>query len=144
MRFRILTLAVLALFAFACPPTGTIDDDDDTGLGDDDDSTPQAMTLMDLAGYWSFQSVTFVDGDTGDPITLSRADDASTGARLVGAMLANDHQVRANARRTLEDALGDDLEDQLALGRTLSITQAAHLALGALEAAIDRLEEAPA
>jgi hypothetical protein len=77
-------------------------------------------------------------------IALSRAGDAQTGARLVGAMIARGHQARRNARRTLEDALGDELEGQLALGSTLSITEAGHLAMEALDAAIDRMEEQPA
>ena len=69
-------------------------------------------------------------------IALSRADDAQTGARLVGAMVENGHLPRRNARRALEAALGDDLDDLLEFGRSLSITQAGYLAIGALSEAI--------
>jgi predicted ATPase len=71
---------------------------------------------------------------------LCRAGDAPTGARLVGAMLANGHQVRPEHRRPLEDALGDDLERHLADGAALGITQAGHLAIDALESAVARVE----
>jgi predicted ATPase/class 3 adenylate cyclase len=71
-------------------------------------------------------------------IALSRADDARTGARLVGAMMENGHLPRRNARRELEAALGDHLDDLIELGRSLSVTQAGHLAIGALDEAIER------
>ncbi len=71
-------------------------------------------------------------------IGLTRAGDAQTGARLVGTMMENGHLPRRNARRELEVALGDDLDDLLEFGRSLSITQAAHLAIGALDRAIER------
>lgn len=77
-------------------------------------------------------------------IALSRAGDPVTGARLVGAMIGHGHLPRRNARRTLEDALGDGLERELARGQALGITQAGQLAIEALGAAIDRLgEQAP-
>ena len=74
-------------------------------------------------------------------IALCRAGDAVTGARLVGAMIDHGHLPRRNARRTLEDALGDDLERELALGRALSITQAGQVAIEALDAAVIALDE---
>lgn len=77
-------------------------------------------------------------------IALCRTDDAATGARLVGAMISHGHLPRRNARRALEEALGDDLDQELDLGRPLSITQAGQLATEALGAAIERLEEHPA
>ena len=71
-------------------------------------------------------------------IALSRADDARTGARLVGSMIENGHLPRRNARRELEAALGDDLDDLLEFGRSLGVTQAGRLAIGALDEAIER------
>jgi len=71
-------------------------------------------------------------------IALSRADDAQTGARLVGAMMENGHLPRRNARSELEAALGDDLDDLLEFGHSLSVTQAGYLAIDALDQAIDR------
>ncbi|MFA9565945.1 MAG: hypothetical protein ACERLM_14765, partial [Acidimicrobiales bacterium] len=69
---------------------------------------------------------------------LCQADDAATGAQLVAAMSANGHQVRREYRRSLEAALGEGLDEHMAPGRTLSITQAGHLAIDALESAIER------
>ena len=74
-------------------------------------------------------------------IALCRAGDATTGAHLVGAMRANGHEVRRNARRTLEDALGEELERHMAEGASLGITQAGRVAVDALDAAIARTEE---
>ena len=71
-------------------------------------------------------------------IALSRAGDAQTGARLVGAMIENGHLPRRNAQRELEAALGDDLDDLLEFGRSLGITQAGYLAMRALDEAIER------
>ncbi len=71
-------------------------------------------------------------------IALSRAGDAQTGARLVGAMMEIGHLPRRNARRDLESALGDDLDHFVGLGRGLGVTQAGHLAIGALDRALDR------
>ncbi len=71
-------------------------------------------------------------------IALSRAGDAQTGARLVGAMMEIGHLPRRNAQRDLEAALGDDLDHFLDLGRSLSVTQAGHLAIGALDRALER------
>jgi predicted ATPase/class 3 adenylate cyclase len=74
-------------------------------------------------------------------IALSRTGDARTGGRLVGAMIENGHLPRRNARSELETSLGDDLEDLLAMGRSMSITQAGNLAIDALDQAIDRERE---
>jgi predicted ATPase/class 3 adenylate cyclase len=73
-------------------------------------------------------------------IALSRAEDAQTGARLVGAMMENGHLPRRNARRELEVALGDDLDDLVEFGRSLSVTQAGYLAIAAIDQAIGREE----
>jgi len=70
-------------------------------------------------------------------IALSRAGDARTGGKLVGSMIEHGHLPRRNARRELEAALGDELDDLLVLGRALSITQAGNLAIEALDRAID-------
>ena len=69
-------------------------------------------------------------------IALSRAGDARTGARLLGSMSANGHIPRRNAARDLESALGDELDEVMAMGRSLSVTQAGRLAIDALERAI--------
>jgi hypothetical protein len=74
-------------------------------------------------------------------IALCRAGDAVTGARLVGAMIGHGHLPRRNARRTLEDALGHDLERELTVGRALSITQAGQMAIEALGTALGALDE---
>ncbi|MGI9644971.1 MAG: adenylate/guanylate cyclase domain-containing protein [Ilumatobacteraceae bacterium] len=71
-------------------------------------------------------------------IALSRAGDARTGARLVGAMIEQGHLPRRNARRELERALDDELDDLLVMGRTMSVTQAGYVALAALDAALER------
>ena len=71
-------------------------------------------------------------------IALSRAGDAQTGARLVGAMMENGHLPRRNAQRELESALGDGLDDLLEFGRSLGVTQAGYLAIRALDEAIER------
>ncbi len=75
-------------------------------------------------------------------IALSRAGDAMTGARLVGGMIEHGHLPRRNAQRELESALGDRLDDLLELGRGLSVTQAGHLAIGALDGALERERDA--
>ena len=69
-------------------------------------------------------------------IALCRAGDPQTGARLVGSMIEHGHLPRRNARRELETALGNDLVDFMASGRSLSITRAGYVAIEALEAAI--------
>ena len=69
-------------------------------------------------------------------IALSRAGDARTGARLLGSMIENGHIPRRNAARELESALGDDLDEFMAMGSSLSVTQAGRLAIDALERAI--------
>jgi hypothetical protein len=69
-------------------------------------------------------------------IALSRSGDARTGARLLGSMIENGHTPRRNARHELEAALGDELEDVMVMGRSLSVTQAGRLAIDALERAI--------
>ena len=75
-------------------------------------------------------------------IVLCRADDAATGAQLVGAMIANGHMPRPNARRALEKAFATtDLEPHFAPGHDLSITEAARIAIDALTAAIARTSE---
>lgn len=73
-------------------------------------------------------------------IALSRAGDARTGARLVGSMIENGHLPRRNAKSELEASLGDELEDLIVMGRSLSVTQAGHLAIEALQQAIERHE----
>jgi predicted ATPase/class 3 adenylate cyclase len=70
-------------------------------------------------------------------IALTRAGDAPTGARLIGSMIKHGHLPRRNARRELESALGDDLDDLLVIGSSLSITQAGRVAIEARE----RVEE---
>ena len=75
-------------------------------------------------------------------IALSRSGDAQTGARLVGAMMEHGHLPRRNARRELESALGDDLDHFFDLGRGLSVTRAGHLAISALDSALEREREA--
>ena len=47
-------------------------------------------------------------------ITLCRADDAPTGARLIGSMIAHGHLPRPNALSAVERALGDDLQQRRA------------------------------
>jgi predicted ATPase/class 3 adenylate cyclase len=69
-------------------------------------------------------------------IALSRAGDARTGARLLGSMIENGHIPRRNATHELEAALGDELEDFMVMGQSLSVTQAGRLAIDALEQAI--------
>ncbi len=73
-------------------------------------------------------------------IALSRAGDPTTGARLIGAMMANGHLPRRNARLELEQALGEQLEPLLDAGQTLGITDAAQLALASLDTALESLE----
>ena len=92
------------------------------------DALREALDLHYYAGASHLFGVT--------AIALSRADDAQTGARLVGSMLENGHLPRRNARRELEAALGDQLDDLLEFGRGLSVTQAGHLAIDALDRAI--------
>lgn len=75
-------------------------------------------------------------------ITLARAGDPGTGARLLGAMVANGHLPRSNALKALQAEFGDELESHMALGQTLSVNGAAQLALQALKDAIDRLDAA--
>ena len=70
-------------------------------------------------------------------IALSRSGDSRTGARLLGSMIENGHIPRRNATRELESALGDELDDAMAMGKSLSVTQAGRLAIDALERAID-------
>jgi predicted ATPase len=72
-------------------------------------------------------------------IALSRAGDAQTGARLIGSMIEHGHLPRRNARHELNAALGDDMNDLMASGSLLSVTQAAHVAIEALEAALERV-----
>jgi len=72
-------------------------------------------------------------------IALCRAGDASTGAQIVGTMIENGHLPRRNAQRELERALGDELDDHLALGRNLTITQAAGIAIEALDRALQQV-----
>lgn len=74
-------------------------------------------------------------------IALCRGGDAETGAKLVGAMIGHGHLPRSNATAALERALGDDLAFHQSLGTTLSVTQAGHLALEAIQSAIDRHEQ---
>ncbi len=69
-------------------------------------------------------------------IALSRAGDARTGARLLGSMIENGHIPRRNATHELEAALGDELDDFMVMGHSLSVTQAGRLAIDALEQAI--------
>jgi hypothetical protein len=69
-------------------------------------------------------------------IALSRAGDARTGARLLGSMVEHGHIPRRNATHELEAALGDELEDFMVMGQSLSVTQAGRLAIDALERAI--------
>ena len=71
-------------------------------------------------------------------ITLTRADDAPTGARLIGSMISHGHLPRPNALTAVERALGDDLQHHLDLGSTLSVSQSAQLALESLDALLDR------
>lgn len=71
-------------------------------------------------------------------IALSRADDPETGAKLVGAMIGNGHRPRSNATQALERALGDEIERWQTVGSALSVTQAAHIALEAIDEAIER------
>lgn len=74
-------------------------------------------------------------------IALCRGGDAETGAKLVGAMIGNGHLPRANATAALDRALGDDRALHQSLGAMLSVTQAGHLALDAIQAAIDRQQQ---
>jgi len=53
-------------------------------------------------------------------------------------MIENGRLPRRNARSELEASLGDDLEDMLAMGRSMSVTQAGNLAIEALDQAIER------
>ncbi len=73
-------------------------------------------------------------------IALCRAGDPVSGARLVGAMIANGHHPRANAVKALEDSLGDKLQGCLAAGRPLAISVAAVDGIKALTLAIEELE----
>ncbi len=73
-------------------------------------------------------------------IALCRAGDPTSGARLVGAMVANGHHPRRNAVRALEEALGDKLDHHLAAGRPLTTHGAAVVAVEALNQAIADLE----
>ena len=68
--------------------------------------------------------------------TLSRADDAATGGRLIGSMIAHGHLPRPNALKAVERALGDDLQRHLDLGSALGVSQAAQLALDSLDAVL--------
>ncbi|NND74818.1 MAG: adenylate/guanylate cyclase domain-containing protein [Ilumatobacter sp.] len=72
-------------------------------------------------------------------IALTRGGDAETGARLVGSMIGHGHRPRANARHALESALGDRLDVHQAAGMHLSVTQAGHIAIDALDAAMARV-----
>lgn len=72
-------------------------------------------------------------------IALCRADDPQTGARLFGAMNRSGHEPRRNAIKVLTAALGDNLDALKAEGSELSLTQAGHMALAALDRAIERL-----
>ena len=56
-------------------------------------------------------------------------------------MIANGHLPRENAQRALRDALGDEVESYEQSGRTLSVTQAANVALDALDAALASASE---
>ncbi len=71
-------------------------------------------------------------------IALTRGGDAETGARLVGSMIGHGHRPRANARRTLATALGDALDVHQSAGAHLSVTQAGHIAIDALDAALEQ------
>ncbi len=71
-------------------------------------------------------------------IALCRGGEPEVAARLVGAMEANGHLPRGNAQEALTEALGDAAERHKAKGHTMSITQAAHVALDSLEIAITR------
>jgi predicted ATPase len=70
-------------------------------------------------------------------IALSRADDAETGAHLVGAMIGNGHLPRPNAVRVLQGALGTrDLDAHYAPGTSWTVARAVRVALDALDTAI--------
>ena len=57
-------------------------------------------------------------------------------------MIEHGHLPCRNARHELNAALGDDTNDLMASGSLLSVTQAAHVAIEALEAAIERANSA--
>ncbi len=69
-------------------------------------------------------------------IALCRGDNPQAGATLLGAMTGNGHLPRQNALDAVADALGADAATFEATGRALSITQAGHLALDALDTAL--------
>ena len=77
-------------------------------------------------------------------IALTRAGDPVTGARLVGSMISRGHLPRPNATQALEAALGEGLEAELALGGLLGLTEAAHLAIDALDRALVRVPDTAA
>ncbi len=76
-------------------------------------------------------------------IALCRGGEPKTGAKLVGAMEANGHFPRANARQALVEALGERAERYKLQGTMLTTTQAARVALDALSSAIERLGDDP-
>lgn len=90
--------------------------------------------LADALAQHYYVGVSHLFGVTA--IALSRAGDPVTGARLLGSMVANGNLPRRNARRELGEALGDRLDDAMADGRHLTTTEAARVALAALDEAV--------
>ena len=69
-------------------------------------------------------------------IALCRGGNPGAGATLLGAMTGNGHLPRQNAVDAVAASLGADAAKFEETGRSLSITQAGHLALDALDAAL--------
>ncbi|MDH3706253.1 MAG: hypothetical protein OES57_09315, partial [Acidimicrobiia bacterium] len=69
-------------------------------------------------------------------IVITRAGDAHTAGRLLGAMVANGHIPRDNARHMVSQALGDDYDAVTASGAGLSAQEAGRLAIQAIDRAL--------
>lgn len=69
-------------------------------------------------------------------IALCRGGNPEVAGTLLGAMVGSGHLPRKNAVDVVSNALGDKLQHYQEAGHKLSITQAGHMALEALDAAI--------
>ena len=76
-------------------------------------------------------------------ICLARAGRAEAGGELLATMIANGHQPRSNARRSLTAALGHDIESYQPRRAAMTIGEAGQFALAELDAAAEGLMAEP-
>ncbi len=76
-------------------------------------------------------------------VILARAGRPKDGAALLGAMIGNGHRPRRDIRKALEAALGEQMDDALAVGQGWSIKKAGIQAVAWLDELVDQSGELP-